>query len=104
MPEDVARRGSLQVTSRRALEGDRLVKRMDIVHLESGRARQAVESLRLYEPGEMRAMARDSGLDVLLEAGDYQGGAFVEASSARWIGFLRRPHSATMNPTAREEP
>jgi SAM-dependent methyltransferase len=99
VPADLARHGSIEVSSRRTLEGDRLVKRMTLTHLDSGRTREAMESLRLYEPAELRAMALDSGLQLRREAGDYQGGAFAEAGSARWIGFLTRPQSDKMDPT-----
>jgi SAM-dependent methyltransferase len=94
--EDVSLHGSIQVSSRRTLEGDRLVKRMTLTHLETGRTRQAMESLRLYEPADMRALVLDCGLELIREAGDYQGSPFLEARSARWIGFLTRPHSDKM--------
>jgi SAM-dependent methyltransferase len=97
VPEDTARRNGLEVHSRRALEGDRLVKRMTLTDLATGRIRQASESVRIYEPGELRTMAADCGLDLLREAGGYQGEPFDPARSPRWIGFLRRPHSDTMN-------
>jgi len=91
--EDVTRHGAIQVSSRRSLEGDRLVKRMTLTHLETGRTREALESLRLYEPAEMRALAAASGLELTLEAGDYRGAPFEQGSSTRWIGFLTRPLS-----------
>ena len=94
VPWDVAMHGAIEVASRRTLEGDRLVKRMTLTHLETGRTREALESVRLYEPAELRALAAESGLDLLREAGDYQGAPFAEADSARWIGFLGRPDSA----------
>jgi len=93
VPEDVTLHGTIQVRSRRTLEGDRLVKRMTLTHLDTGRTREALESLRLYEPAEMRALGAECGLDLMLEAGDYQGASFEQAHSARWIGFLRRPLS-----------
>ena len=101
VPEDDTRHGGIQVRSRRTLEGDRLVKRMTLTHLETGQTRDAMESLRLYEPAELRAMAGASGLELLREAGDYQGAPFVESHSGRWIGFLTRPHSVKMNQTGR---
>ncbi len=58
VPEDVAVHGAIRVRSRRALEGDRLVKRMTLTHLDTGAEREALESVRLYEPAELRAMAR----------------------------------------------
>lgn len=91
--EDVARHGDIEVSSRRSLEGDRLVKRMTLTHLGTGRTRDALESLRLYEPADLRALAAECGLELVREAGDYQGAPFDPGRSARWIGFLGRPHS-----------
>ncbi len=102
VPEDVALHGTIRVHSRRTLEGDRLVKRMTLTHLsldpegrmrpsgDTGRTREALESLRLYEPAELRALARECGLETRREAGDYQGAPFDQARSERWIGFLTR--------------
>jgi hypothetical protein len=97
--EDVARRGAIQVNSRRTLEGDRLVKRMTVTDLQTGRTRPALESLRLYEPAELRALAADSGLALTREVGDYQASPFSESRSARWIGFLTRPLPDMMKQT-----
>lgn len=90
VPEDTGTHGALRVESRRALEGDRLVKRMTITHLDTGRVRRVKESLRLYDPAELGAMARDCGLRLDGEAGDYRGGPFDPQGSPRWIGFLSR--------------
>jgi SAM-dependent methyltransferase len=89
--EDEALHGSIRVKSRRTLEGDRLVKRMTLTHLETGRIRQAEESLRLYDPQDLRALATACGLELQGEAGDYQGNPFDPELSSRWIGFLGRP-------------
>jgi SAM-dependent methyltransferase len=89
--EDERTHGRLRVLSRRAVEGDRLVKRMTITHLDTGRVRQAHESVRLYPPADLRAMARAAGLEPAWEGGDYQGAPFDPDASARWIGFLARP-------------
>jgi SAM-dependent methyltransferase len=97
VPEDVTRHGEIEVHSRRTLERGRLVKRMTLTHLATGRTRQAKESLRLYDPADLHAMARHCGLAVEREVGDYQGAPFAAERSARWIGFLRRVHSDTMN-------
>jgi SAM-dependent methyltransferase len=97
VPEDTATRGNLQVHSLRALEADRLVKRMTLTDLTTGRIRRATESVRLYDPAELRAMAGDCGLELEREAGDYQGATFDSSQSPRWIGFLRKPQSDTMN-------
>jgi len=87
--EDEALHHGLRVVSRRSVEGHRLVKRMVLTRLDTGATRKVTESVRLYEPGDLRAMARECGLDVVHEAGDYGGEPFREASSPRWIGFLR---------------
>jgi hypothetical protein len=88
--EDETRKGGIRVLSRRTLEGDRLVKRMTLTHLETGRIRQAEESLRLYDPAELRALAGECGLQPRGEAGDYLGSPFEPQTSSRWIGFLGR--------------
>ncbi len=90
VPEDTGIHGALRVESRRVLESDRLVKRMTITHLDTGRVRRVKESLRLYDPAELGAMARDCGLRLDGEAGDYRGGPFDPQRSSRWIGFLSR--------------
>jgi len=100
VPADTATHGSLRVESRRALEGDRLVKRMTITHLDTGRVRRARESLRLYSAEELGAMARACGLRLDGAAGDYHGGPFDRDRSSRWIGFLSR-HSDKMKDDSR---
>ena len=94
VPQDEAVHGDLRVLSRRALEGNRLVKLMTLTRSSTGAQRQARESVRLYDPAELRAMTLESGLELTLEAGDYQGGPFDPGRSSRWIGFLRRPEEA----------
>jgi SAM-dependent methyltransferase len=90
VPRDEAVHGRIRVESRRSLQGRRLVKHMTLTRLDTGSRRQAEESVRLYDPPELREMAEASGLDLLSEAGDYQGGRFEPERSARWIGFLQR--------------
>ena len=93
--EDVLERGGLRVRSRRSLEGERLVKRMTIERMDSAApAREAVESVRLYEPGELRAMADGIGLRLVRELGDYDGSAFQETQSPRWIGIFKQKSMA----------
>ena len=87
--EDEATHGNLRVASRRTMVGPRLVKHMTLTRLDTGAQRKVQESVRIYDPQELRAMARDSGLEVTFEAGDYQGTPF-QAGSSRWIGFLSR--------------
>ncbi len=87
--EDTLERGGIRVTSRRRLEGGRVVKHMDLVRLESGETRQARESVRVYEPEEIEAMASRAGLRLRETMGSYDGAAFGEASP-RWIALFKK--------------
>lgn len=87
---DVALHPGLHVASRRTLEGHRLVKHMTLTRLETGATRQVKESVRIYEPEDLRALAAQSGLTLRHESGDYLGAAFDLETSPRWIGFLTR--------------
>jgi SAM-dependent methyltransferase len=81
-------RDGLRAEIARTLEGNRIVKRIRI-HRPGEPAREALESVRLYEPAEIRAMAAASGLDLKAELGTYEGRPFEEASP-RWIGIFAR--------------
>lgn len=87
--EDTLDRAGVRVVSRRALEGDRLVKRMALLRLDTGETREAVESVRLYHPADLEAMAAAAGLRLRRAMGTYDGGAFRE-DSPRWIGIFQR--------------
>lgn len=89
VPEDEIVRAGIRVVSRRAIEGQRIVKRMELTRLDTGATRQVTESVRLYEPAELRAMAAEAGLAAVREAGDYDGRPFGP-DTPRWIGFLAR--------------
>ena len=90
VPEDETRHGGLRVSSRRSVEGHRIVKRMLLTRTDTGATRRVTESVRLYEPAELGAMARAGGLDLRFAAGDYGGRPFDPDRSSRWIGFLAR--------------
>ncbi len=90
VPEDTLEQGGIRVHSLRAIEGGRIVKRMTLTRAAGGRARQAVESIRLYTPEELRHMASGAGLACHAELGDYAGSTFVPGDSPRWIGIFRR--------------
>jgi len=87
--EDEAVHHELKVVSRRAVEGHRIIKRMVLTRLDTGETRKVTESVRLYEPDELAAMALECGLEPVYTAGDYRGQAFDPRVSPRWIGFLR---------------
>jgi SAM-dependent methyltransferase len=88
--EDVVERAGLRVRSRRSIERGRVVKRMTLQRLDTGQVREAVESVRLYEPPELLAMAEAGGLRPLAQLGDYLGGPFEPERSPRWLGILER--------------
>ena len=88
--EDVLERGGLRVRSRRSLEGGRVIKRMTIERLDSGATREAMESVRVYEPEELRRMACACGLSLVHELGDYVGSKFQAADSLRWLGIFQQ--------------
>jgi len=87
--EDVLERGGLRVHSHRAIEGQRIVKRMTLTRLDSGASREVLESVRLYTPEELRRLAADTGLEIITERGGYDGASFDPEDSPRWIGFLQ---------------
>ncbi len=89
VPEDETERDGLRIRSRRRLEGNRLVKRMEILRLDTGETREALESVRLYRPGELAALAESAGLRLRCALGTYAGEPYI-ASSPRWIAFFQR--------------
>lgn len=92
--EDVTERNRLRVRSRRSIEGNRVVKRMVIERLDSGEVREAVESVRLYAPWELKRMASACGLTLRAELGDYSGNDFSTDASPRWLGVFAKKSMA----------
>ena len=85
-------RAGVKAVSRRAVEGDRLVKRMSLTRLDTGATRQAMESVRIYLPAELNSMGLQAGLRLRRAMGTYAGGAFTP-ESPRWIGLFERVQS-----------
>ncbi len=88
--EDVVERGGLRVRSRRSLEGGRIVKHMTLEHLDTGALREAVESVRVYDPDELCAMTANCGLGLTQALGNYDGSPFLAPVSPRWIGIFEK--------------
>ena len=86
--EDEKVHRGLRVTSRRAMEGQRLVKRMVLTRLDTGATRKVTESVRLYEPGELAAMARACGLDLFLKRGPTRAPPSTKGPRSAGSGFL----------------
>jgi SAM-dependent methyltransferase len=76
VPEDVREIDGRTVRQRRRIEGDRVVKEIEI----DGRGREDPETfrerVRLYEPDELVSMLEDAGLRVRERRGDYGGAPF----------------------------
>ena len=81
VPEDTLERAGMRVLSRRAIEGDRIVKRMTLTHLATGETREAMESVRLYPPAALQEMAAPAGLRLRSVMGTYAGEAFDRGQS-----------------------
>lgn len=89
VPEDLQEQNGIRVLSRRRMEGGRVIKEMTLHRLDTGEERHAVESVRVYAPAELEALANGAGLRLRQVLGDYAGAPF-EAASPRWIGILQR--------------
>ncbi|WP_243316419.1 class I SAM-dependent methyltransferase [Geothrix paludis] len=89
VPEDTLERSGVRVQNRRAIEGGRIVKRMTITQVDTGETRQVLESVRLYQPTDIEALAADAGLRLRTVKGTYAGGPFTE-DSPRWIGLFEK--------------
>lgn len=87
-PETVEK-GGLRVHILRSLEGNRVVKRMRILRPATGEAREVIESVCLYDPGDLERIAGSAGLRIRRTLGDYAGGGFGP-SSERWIGIFEK--------------
>ena len=53
------------------------------------KTRQALESVRLYSPAELQAMAHEASLHLRRVLGTYAGEAF-QKDSPRWIGIFEK--------------
>lgn len=87
--EDTIERGGIRVTSHRRIEEGRVIKDMDLLRLDTGETRKARESVRVYKPQEIKAMAERAGLRLRKVIGTYAGAAFIEASP-RWIALFEK--------------
>lgn len=88
-PEDIVEHGEVRAQSRRAIEGNRLVKRMVLTRHDTGETRDVLESVRLYQPAELQEMAVRAGLRLRRVMGTYSGEAFTP-DSPRWIGIFEK--------------
>ncbi|MFN0150944.1 MAG: class I SAM-dependent methyltransferase [bacterium] len=89
--------------SRRLVEdGRRVVKCVTIVDAAGSVASEYLESLRLFEPGELDAHAAEAGLARLAWIGDYNGAAW-QSDSPRLIGVFEAPGAPHAGSSAQME-
>lgn len=89
VPEEEAELDDRTVRQRRWLEGDAVVKRIEI--LEPGEAPSVHhERVRLYDPEELESLLREGGLEPRQRFGDYAGSEHAP-DSPRLIVVGRRP-------------
>jgi hypothetical protein len=89
VPEDTLERNGIRVKSRRRIEDGRVIKEMDLLRLDTGETRQARESVHIYDPSNLEAMAARAGLRLLKAMGGYDGSGFEE-QSPRWISVFEK--------------
>ena len=65
------------------------MKRMVLTHRVTGEVRDVLESVRLYPPLELQAMAVRAGLRLRRVMGTYSGETFTQ-DSPRWIGIFEK--------------
>ena len=87
--EDEIERAGLRVRSQRGLEHGRVIKRMTLTRLDSGATREVVESVRVYEPEELIALAREADLHLRKAFGTYEGEPWFE-DSPRWLAVFQK--------------
>lgn len=78
--EDVREIGGRTVRQRRRIEGDTVVKEIEIDGGGQEGRETYQERVRLYEPGELASMLEQAGLRVRQRRGDYGGAPFDEAA------------------------
>lgn len=70
-------------------DGKRVVKRVHRVDVD-GRATERLESVRLFEPAELRAAMAGAGFSIEHEWGSYDFAPYGGAASSRWMIAARR--------------
>lgn len=87
--ESVLERDGLRARVQRWIRGNRVEKRIRLERLDGGASREILESVRLYEPQELVALAEQAGLKFVRGLGDYHGTPFSPEASERWIALFQ---------------
>lgn len=101
VPESRSERGGCVLLERRYLaHGDARVVKEVLLRDADGRERRWHEDVRLYEPGELRALAEAVGLTVERTEGGFDGRPYAagDAEAPRQIAWLRRPSELRGSP------
>jgi SAM-dependent methyltransferase len=88
--DEEEREGMSIVQERRLTDGDRRIEKTIRLHQTDGREETYRESVRLYAPGDLERLLRETGLEPLAPWGDYDGSP-LRPDSPRCIAFGRRP-------------
>jgi len=88
VPENMTWMEGASVLERRTIEGDRVVKRIEI-RGDDGNVAHFSEQVRLYEPQEIDTMLRAAALEPVEWMGTYDGQPFDPATSPRMLILCR---------------
>lgn len=88
VPENMTWMEGASVVERRAIEGDRVVKQIEI-RGDDGDVAHFSEQVRLYKPQEIDTMLRSAGLEPVEWFGNYEGEPFDPATSPRMLILCR---------------
>ncbi|HEX2867877.1 MAG TPA: class I SAM-dependent methyltransferase [Ignavibacteriales bacterium] len=88
VPETTDSQNGRTVIQKRSIKDKRVIKEIRLI--SSSGEKSYIESVRLYEEGEITAALGRAGLQVTRIFGDYAGGAFLKESSQRLIIFARK--------------
>ncbi len=92
VPKDSVTKGGARIHQERAIEGDRVKKRIT-VEMESGRNVSFTEDVRLYRPEEVAPMMAAAGLEDVAIYGSFDGSELT-GDSDRMIIVARRGREA----------
>lgn len=82
---------NVRIETRRRILGDGVRVEKQVRWIENDQVKRTInESVRLFQPRELRSALECSGFECLQEWGSYDGEEYDEASSCRWIALSRK--------------
>ncbi len=88
VPEDTKQRDGFEIRQRRRIEGDRIIKEIDITG-EDGRRIHLLENVRLYRPAQMKTLFERAGLERVRFYGGL-GGAHFHPGASRMVAVAKK--------------